>query len=159
MTKSVGNDRIMQKPCGGLAPALLVVDQDAADLESYSALLCDEGFEVWASTSYADALNWLGTRRFDFIIISQGTQNFEGRPVLGRAVELDRRIPVVVLAPSLDMECYLEAMQMGAIDYFEKPVAPPELVRLIKAHLPARANAASASSPRGRAAGSGPPMP
>ena len=32
------------------------------------------------------------------------------------------------------MHCYLEAMQMGAIDYLEKPVPPADLLRFVRAH-------------------------
>jgi DNA-binding NtrC family response regulator len=33
------------------------------------------------------------------------------------------------------MSCYLEAMQMGAADYLEKPVPPGDLLRFIRTHL------------------------
>jgi DNA-binding NtrC family response regulator len=33
------------------------------------------------------------------------------------------------------MPCYLEAMQMGAIDYLEKPVPPADLLRFVRAHV------------------------
>ena len=117
----------------------LVIDEDATDLRLYSALLQREGYEVRASTCYAEALGWLESLPFDFIIVSQGTHRFEGRPVLERAIAIDRRLPVIVLTRVLDMGCYLEALHLGALDYFEKPVMPDEFLRLIKRHLPARA--------------------
>ena len=49
--------------------------------------------------------------------------------------QLDRRRPVLVLTRSIDMHCYLEAMQMGAIDYVEKPVPPADLLRFVQAHI------------------------
>jgi two-component system C4-dicarboxylate transport response regulator DctD len=115
----------------------LVVDEDATDLADYSALLEAEGYDVRASTSYIQALDWLGSQRFDFVIVSQGSREFEGRAVLERAVEIDRRVPVLVLARSVDMGCYIEAMHLGALDYFEKPMMPQELLRLVNSHLPA----------------------
>jgi len=50
--------------------------------------------------------------------------------VLDHAMQMDRHRPVLVLTRCIDMHCYLEAMQMGAIDYLEKPVPPTDLVRL-----------------------------
>ncbi len=56
--------------------------------------------------------------------------------MLERAIELDRRLPALVLARSLDMGCYLDAMYLGAVDYFEKSLMPQELLRFVKSHLP-----------------------
>jgi DNA-binding response OmpR family regulator len=42
--------------------------------------------------------------------------------------------PVVVLTRCLEMSCYLEAMQLGAVDYLEKPLPPAEFERLVTAH-------------------------
>ena len=67
--------------------------------------------------------------------VSQGTSNFEGRGVLARAIEQDRHTPVLVLTRSIDMPCYLEAMQLGARDYVEKPLPPSEIGGLVARYL------------------------
>jgi two-component system C4-dicarboxylate transport response regulator DctD len=118
---------------------LLVVDEDANDRRSFSSLFEQEGYDVRACGTYADALRWLGSEIFDFIIVSQGSPEFEGRSVLKRANEIDRKLPVLVLARCADVGCYLEAIQLGALDYLEKPAPPQELLRLVKSHLRARA--------------------
>jgi DNA-binding response OmpR family regulator len=117
---------------------VLVMDEDANDLRLYSSFLEQEGFDVRACGTHADALHWLESEVLDFIIVSQGGPNFEGRSVLKRAIEIDRRLPVLVLARFADIPCYIESMQLGALDYFEKPLAPRELLRLIKSHLRCR---------------------
>ena len=33
------------------------------------------------------------------------------------------------------MNCYLEAMQLGAVDYVEKPLRPDEVARLVETHV------------------------
>ena len=55
-------------------------------------------------------------------MVSQGSPSFEGREILERAIEMDRRMPVLVLARCLDMRYYIDAMYLGARDYFEKPL-------------------------------------
>ena len=52
-----------------------------------------------------------------------------------RATQRDRRRPVLVVTRCMDMPCYLEAMQMGAIDYLEKPVPPADLLRFVRGHV------------------------
>ena len=41
----------------------------------------------------------------------------------------------MVLTRCVDMQCYLEAMQMGAVDYLEKPLSDAEIVHLVETHL------------------------
>jgi DNA-binding NtrC family response regulator len=58
---------------------------------------------------------------FDFAIVNQGSASFEGRCVLERAAETHRNIPIVVVTRCLDIHRYLKAMDLGAVDYLEKP--------------------------------------
>jgi DNA-binding response OmpR family regulator len=114
---------------------ILLVDEDASDLKLYRLVLEGHGFEVLACASYEDGVRFLDAKPFDFVLVSQGSLAFEGRAVLDRAVELDRHRPVLVVTRCIEMGCYLEAMQMGAVDYLEKPVAPTELLRFVQAHV------------------------
>jgi len=126
-----------QDPVGPIVRVLLA-DEDANDLRFFSSLLEQEGYDVRACGTYADALRWLESETFDFVIVSQGSRKFEGRSVLKRANEIDRRLPVLVLARCADVGCYLEAIQLGALDYLEKPLPPQELLRFVKSQLSAR---------------------
>ena len=57
---------------------------------------------------------------FDYVDVELGSVTFKGRSVLERAIKIDRRILVLILARCFDMACYLGAMQLGAVDYREK---------------------------------------
>lgn len=114
---------------------VLLVDEDTGDLKLYLLILEGQGFELFTCTSYEAGVQCLETEPFDFVLVSQGSQAFEGRRVLDRAIQLDRRRAVLVVTRCIDMGCYLEAMQMGAADYVEKPVPPAELLRFVQAHI------------------------
>ncbi len=114
---------------------VLLVDPNPGDLEHYRSVLLGQGHEVRACTAYADGTLLLHEDRFDLIIVSQGSRNFEGRVLVERAVEIDRYLPVLVLTECLDMGCYLEAMQLGASDYVEKPLGTNDVVRLLETHV------------------------
>ena len=47
-------------------------------------------------------------------------------------------LPVVVLTRFLELRCHLDAMQLGAADYLEKPLPPGELDRVITTHCRVR---------------------
>jgi FixJ family two-component response regulator len=75
-------------------------------------------------------------------MVSQGSRSFEGRCVVERAIEIDRRLPVLVVARCLDMGCYSDAMQLGAVDYLAEPVSVSEVGRVLGNHPPILRNAA-----------------
>jgi DNA-binding NtrC family response regulator len=116
-------------------PKLLLADDDLDDLRRYSKSLNHLGYDVRSFASYSAAATCLGFDTFDLVVVSQGTSNFEGRQVVARAIEEDRHTPVLVLTRSIDMPCYLEAMQLGARDYVEKPLLPSEIGSLVERYV------------------------
>jgi len=113
---------------------VLLVDEDAGGWRFLRLVLEGQGIEVRACTTYEAGVRCLETDTYHLVVVGQGTQAFEGRRVLERAIELNRSRPVLVVTRCMDMPCYLEAMQMGAIDYLEQPVPPADLLRFVLAH-------------------------
>jgi DNA-binding NtrC family response regulator len=116
-------------------PKVLMVIDEPESLDHYSELLRALGYEVLACSSYGEALGMLQNGMFDLVAVGQGSSSFEGKDVLMRALEIDRSLPVLVLARNSDMGNYLEAMQLGAVDYLEMPVPQEEFMRVLRTHL------------------------
>jgi DNA-binding NtrC family response regulator len=135
-------DAKTQRQRGAWKGKLLVVDEDVEDLQYYSAILNQLGYEVRAFACYDEAASCLGEQVFDLVVVSQGTYNFEGRSVLARAIEKDRRTHVLILTRSVEIPCYLEAIQLGARDYVLKPFPPSEIAELVAKYLPPRSGSA-----------------
>jgi DNA-binding NtrC family response regulator len=114
---------------------VLLIEDEPQDREHYMSLLRQRGFEVRACESPAQAAALLEKEKYDFVLVEQGTPAFEGRMVLERVLELDRRLPTLVITRCADMGCYLEAMQMGATDYVEKTISDDEMLHIIETHL------------------------
>ena len=121
---------------------VLLVEDDPRDLRYYTVILEQQGCDVRACASYVEGLRAVGVEAFDFIIVDQGSLAFEGRPLVERVLTIDRRTPVLIITRCVDMGCYLEAMQMGAVDYLEKPLTSSHLTRVIETHLRPRGVAA-----------------
>jgi DNA-binding response OmpR family regulator len=116
---------------------LLLVDEDASDLDYYAEILRYLGYSVVPINSYVRAAATLGRERFDLVIVDQGSANFEGRSVLSRAVELDRHVPVLVLTRAVDADCCLEALDAGAHEYVQKPLTAAEVRGLVSDYVKA----------------------
>ncbi|HEX5482522.1 MAG TPA: response regulator [Terriglobia bacterium] len=129
-----------------LAPRsrVLLVDEDDADREYYAGVLEAQGHEVTSCDLHQKGAELAESGDFDFVITSQGGPAFEGKVVLERLRKRRNEsrlsgptpwdIPVLVAASSADMPSYLEAMQLGAVDYVEKPIHPRDLRRFLRSH-------------------------
>ena len=130
MPTGITSQRETQRKTTSGRRRILLVDEDNQDLRFYRMILEDRGFDVCLCNSFEDGKRCLESQSFDFIIVGQGSCAFEGRKVLEQAIGIDRRIPVLVITRCIDMSCYLEAMQLGAVDYLEKPLPPDQVMRL-----------------------------
>jgi DNA-binding NtrC family response regulator len=135
MATGITNQRDTQQTSVSAKCRILLVDEDSNDLRFYRMILEDRGFEVAICNSFEDGIECLESRSFDLIMVGQGSRSFEGRKVVEQALSLDRHTPVLVITRCIDMDCYLEAMQLGALDYLEKPLTPAQIVRLAEQHL------------------------
>ena len=109
----------------------LVVDERPDSLECYAGMLGAYGYQVRRCRTYCEGVRCLENETFDFVLVTQDSPKFEGSRVLKRAIEIDRSLPVVVVARCLDMGSYIEAMQMGAKDYLVEPLTAWEVGRLL----------------------------
>ena len=125
---------------------ILLVDEGEKDLKYFTTLLGRMGYSVRAFLNYREAEGCLEHEHFDFVIVSQGSPAFETRDLVQRTLARDRHKPVIVLTRCLEMKCYLDAMQLGAADYLEKPLTPTEFEGVVKTHCQARHGEISAGA-------------
>jgi DNA-binding NtrC family response regulator len=104
--------------------------EEPHQLEVYGSLLSEKGYEALTCSSPREGMNFLEAKAISMVIVSQGTPAFEGRPMLERSMQIHPAVPVLVVARIANMRCYLEAMNLGASDYFEFP-DPPDLARAV----------------------------
>jgi DNA-binding NtrC family response regulator len=109
---------------------VLLVDENFQFLRNQALILRRHGLDVLPCDSYLEGMVRLDSEHFDLVIVSQGSLGFEGRTVLEHASETGTIAPVVVVAPHADIPCYLEAMNLGAADYLEQPLAGPDVEKV-----------------------------
>ena len=142
MGTALATRRIEERPESSRGRRVLLVDENTEDLHAYAEVLRRQGCDVRACDSFHEGQGCLQAGSFDLVIVSQGSHAFEGRPVVEQAIETDREVPVVVVATSVDIQAYLDAMQLGARDYIEKPLSASQLVDMVRRFPPPCASAA-----------------
>ncbi|MGO8791450.1 MAG: response regulator [Terriglobia bacterium] len=119
----------------------LLLDDDKNNLQHFTTLLERMAYVVRAFTNYQEAERYLDHEPFDFIVVSPA---FEAHPQIELTLARNRHMPEVVLTRCLEMNCCVAVMQLGAPDYFEKPLTPTEFEHLLTTHCPPRHGESSA---------------
>jgi PAS domain S-box-containing protein len=112
-------------------PRVLVVDDNAANLAAFEAILMDPGFELVLAQSGAEAMRHLLTGTFAVILLDINMPTLDGlqTAALIRRRERSRDIPILfITAHQPDATQLLRGYASGAVDYLVKPVAP-EILR------------------------------
>ncbi len=113
---------------------LLLVEDDRSISENLSLFLRSEGFDVTVAVGQAQAMDLLGSRRFDLALVDISLPDGNGFAVCA-AVRAEAGIPVIFLTASGDEYSVVTGLDMGADDYISKPFRPRELVSRIRTVL------------------------
>ncbi len=107
---------------------VLVVDDDEVVRLSYQRSLQAANCNVEAVFNGEDALEALGSKSFDVVLLDLRMPGMDGMSVL-KAIK--RQWPtsgVIVITGYPTIESAKEAMRLGACDYLAKPVGPAEII-------------------------------
>jgi DNA-binding response OmpR family regulator len=114
---------------------LLVVEDNAVLAGSLAKGLREDGFEVEAVTTGADALRRLERADIDAVILDLGLADIDGLVVLATARERGVHVPVLVLTARDAVRSRVQALDTGADDYLVKPFQYEELLARLRALL------------------------
>ena len=116
---------------------VLVVDDVSKNLQVVGTMLRKENYRVVPATSGAQALERVRAEAPDLVLLDLMMPEMDGLEVCRRlkADPLTRRIPVIFLTASNEMEHLVQGFEMGAVDYITKPFNPPELLARVRTHL------------------------
>jgi len=111
---------------------ILVVDDEENARIALSKILSREGYEVASAGNGYEALNYLRGREVELIITDINMPEMNGLTFLR---ELSRSHPdsnVIMVTAYGEVESYIEAMNLGAFEYINKPVKIDELKKIIR---------------------------
>jgi DNA-binding NtrC family response regulator len=101
---------------------ILVIDDDEYTRESIYLFLSECKYKVLLANNGTNGLKILDEATPDLIITDLRMPDITGIDVLKRVKEIDPYIQVLLITAFDDMQSIIEAMQMGAYDYIEKPL-------------------------------------
>ena len=117
---------------------ILVVDDDEQMQFMLREALGARGFEVEVAPSAEKALEVLGERAFDVVLLDIRLEGMSGLDALPRILALDPTLPVVIMTGHGSREAAIQAIEAGAYDFFEKPFKIEELTIVLRRALERR---------------------
>ncbi len=110
---------------------VLVVDDEPLIRQSLHAVLIDEGWQVAAAASLADAWTAFERDRPDVVLLDLVLGDGSGLDLLRRIREASAAIKVVVISAHGSFEHAVSAMKLGAYDFIKKPFELEEVVATV----------------------------
>jgi DNA-binding NtrC family response regulator len=120
-------------------PKILVVEDDPAGGRMMRALFRPEGCEVLLATSGAEALALAAQAPApDAVFLDLGLPDMGGMDVLEALKKSQPSLPVIILTGDAELPTAVKAMQLGAFNYFTKPINGDQVLAALRQTLERR---------------------
>jgi len=110
---------------------LLVVDDDATQLNILTDILSDEGFDVVTAATAMQAIDCFKKICFSVVVIDLRLPDLNGADLLTRLLKLDPRIRVIIYTGYGSFESAKQAVNSRAFAYMEKANDPASFISTI----------------------------
>ncbi|MFZ3209727.1 MAG: response regulator [Geobacteraceae bacterium] len=110
---------------------ILVVDDEENVRIGLSRLLSKEGFLVDSASNGFEALNYLRQHEVNLIVADISMPEMNGITFLKELKKDFNKSNVIMITAHGGVESYIEAMNLGAFEYINKPVKIEELKSII----------------------------
>jgi DNA-binding response OmpR family regulator len=114
-----------------MSKRILVVDDEPNVRLSYRVTLETEGYAVFEADCGAKALDLFGSHQFDLAILDMRMPEMDGLDLLAEVRARGLKTPTVIITAYGDIPHAVRAMQLGAIDFLQKPLTPEALRNLV----------------------------
>lgn len=111
---------------------ILVVDDDDGIRESLSLILKKRGYLAESCACGKDAIEKLENSSYDILLTDLKMPEMTGIELLKTAAKLNPSMGAIIMTGFGEINTYLEAMDLGAAEYLNKPVKSEELELIIE---------------------------
>lgn len=116
------------------APKVLVVDDEPQIQRFLKPSLTASGFDVIAAATAAEAHTAFTQAQPDLVILDLGLPDADGKTVIS-AIRRKGQVPIIVLSARDNEAEKIDALDLGADDYLNKPFGIGELLARIRSTL------------------------
>ncbi len=117
------------------SPRILIVDDEPIVREAIRDWLVDAGYSVTTAETGERALEIVAEQDFGLVILDVRLPGKTGIRVLQEMKEMKPDIKAIIITAYASPDMRTEAMELGAIHYLTKPIAPDQLEKLAQEAL------------------------
>jgi len=114
---------------------VLVIDDEDIVLKSVNKILSEENYEVDVSSSGRQGIERAIERSYDIVLTDIRMPDVGGMRVLRDIKRAKPSLPVIMITGYGSVQSAVQAMQLGAADYLEKPFTPDQLLKAVASAL------------------------
>jgi two-component system response regulator HydG len=113
-------------------PVVLVIDDEGGILDTLRILLKKEGYEVVTAQGGKAGLEAIRTASADIVLTDVRMPQVTGLDILQAVKEHDPMTPVILMTAQASLQSAIQAVNIGAFYYLQKPFANDELLAILK---------------------------
>lgn len=113
-------------------PSVLLVDDDAAILDTAKDILEESGYEVSTAATGKAAFKALDEKEFNIVIVDFQLPDATGLELARKVRERNENTCVILMTGHASLEMAVKAIQEAIYDYLIKPVDPAQLKRTLE---------------------------
>jgi two-component system response regulator HydG len=113
-------------------PVVLVIDDEGGILDTLRILLKKEGYEVVTAQGGKAGLEAIRTAAADIVLTDVRMPQVTGLDILQAVKEHDPMTPVILMTAQASLQSAIQAVNIGAFYYLQKPFANDELLAILK---------------------------
>ncbi len=112
--------------------SVLIVDDEENLRHTLAFILKRAGYYITAAESAKEALSCLSSGSYDIIVLDLRMPEMDGLSLMHLIHEKYPNAPIFILTAYGSLDSAIEALRLGARDYFLKPVDPAHLIKRIE---------------------------
>jgi len=126
---------------------ILVIDDDNMILMILKQMLTKAGYRVFTASGGEEGISLLASSQVDLVLTDYLMPGMSGIEVLNIIKLNQPLLPIIILTGHGDVALTIKAIQLGAVDFIEKPIHSKELIEVIKRTLEISEQNLSVSQP------------
>jgi len=119
-------------------PRILVVDDEAAQMQALCDTLPAQGYDTVGFTDGASALTELQSNRCDLLLADLMMPGLDGIALLRAAQQIDPDLVGIIMTGAGTISSAVDAMKAGALDYIQKPFNLSVIIPVLQRALAVR---------------------
>jgi len=111
---------------------VLIIDDDIITLDIFSGLISSFGYKVITAESGEEGIEIFENEKPPIVLTDITMPGMNGIEVLKRIKEIDSTTEVIVVTADGDMDLAVEALNLNATDFINKPLQRPAIEKALK---------------------------